>query len=146
LIRLARRSRLGTDRDEGFRWTFSGASWIEKIKAHPRSGRFPKAFEGSIRLEVAGESFHQDALEELAGSGTEQGDRVEQLALLIPEPDNPHDPHAVGVWINRRQVGYLTRENAAVLQPAILSYHTRYGRAVACRSLIQLISESTPQA
>lgn len=34
---------------------------------------------------------------------------------LVPEPGNPHDPNAVGVWdeARERQVGYVAREDAA---------------------------------
>ena len=33
-------------------------------------------------------------------------------AVLTPEPDNPHDPHAVVVKIHGKTVGYLPRQSA----------------------------------
>jgi hypothetical protein len=44
--------------------------------------------------------------------------KSEQPLFLIPEPDNPYDPNAVGVWIEvkklfstqRYQIGYLPSE------------------------------------
>ena len=38
------------------------------------------------------------------------------MARLFPEDDNPHDPKAVCVQINKRTVGYLSRENARELR------------------------------
>ncbi len=40
--------------------------------------------------------------------------------LLIPEPDNPHDPNAVAVHMfDGRMIGYLKRELAGLMQPEI---------------------------
>lgn len=62
--------------------------------------------------------------------------RHRDVALLIPEPANRYDPHAVAVWIDGKIVGYLSRDNAEVLQPAIMRLHQRHGRPVACRARI----------
>jgi hypothetical protein len=34
------------------------------------------------------------------------------MAMLVPEPDNPHDSNAVQVIIENRLVGYLARQHA----------------------------------
>ena len=38
--------------------------------------------------------------------------------LLVPEPDNPHDPHAVAIWNAERtlQAGYVPRDVAPELR------------------------------
>ena len=59
---------------------------------------------------VAGVSFRPEAL---ADPSFEPG-----LSLaLVPEPENEHDPNAVGVWNEERtlQAGYVPREVAAEL-------------------------------
>jgi hypothetical protein len=61
-------------------------------------------------LPVAGVSFRIESLEDPSF------DPGRPLAL-VPEPDNPHDPHAVGVWNEDRslQLGYVPRESAPEL-------------------------------
>ena len=56
---------------------------------------------------VAGVSFREDALPD------ESFDPGRRLSL-VPEPENEHDPHAVGIWNDRRtlQVGYVPRDLA----------------------------------
>jgi len=72
-------------------------------------------FEGSESLEVTGESYRQTELRQIVtGIGREVS------AVLAPEPDNPHDPNAVSVWAVGLKVGYLSREDAEVYQPAIV--------------------------
>ena len=57
---------------------------------------------------VAGVSFRPEALED---ASFEPGRRL----ALVPEPDNEHDPNAVGIWNEERtiQAGYVPRELAA---------------------------------
>ena len=59
---------------------------------------------------VAGVSYRPEAL------GDASFDPGRRLALL-PEPENEHDPHAVGIWNEERslQAGYVPRELAAEL-------------------------------
>ena len=56
---------------------------------------------------VAGVSFRPEALED---ASFEPGRRL----ALVPEPDNEHDPNAVGIWNEERtiQAGYVPREVA----------------------------------
>jgi len=56
-------------------------------------------------IRVAGVSFRPESLED---DSFEPGRRL----VLVPEPDNEHDPNAVAVWNEERtvQVGYVPRE------------------------------------
>ena len=92
--------------------------------------------EGWLRVDAVGESRYQDALEEIAGGRSDRGADHEKVALLIPEPTNRYDPNAVAVWIEGKIVGYLSRENAEVLQPGIIRLHRQHDRPVACRARI----------
>ena len=59
---------------------------------------------------VAGVSFRPESLDD---PSFEPGRAVS----LVPEPDNPHDSNAVGVWNEERtlQLGYVPRETAPQL-------------------------------
>jgi HIRAN domain-containing protein len=59
---------------------------------------------------VAGVSFRPEAAED------ESFDPGRRLAL-VPEPENEHDPNAVGIWNEERslQAGYVPRELAPEL-------------------------------
>jgi HIRAN domain len=59
---------------------------------------------------VAGVSFRPEALDD---PSFDPGRKL----LLVPEPDNPHDPNAVAVWNEERtlQLGYVPREVAPEL-------------------------------
>jgi hypothetical protein len=58
-------------------------------------------------LPVAGVSFRPESLDD---SSFDPG----RPLSLVAEPDNPHDPNAVGVWNAERtlQLGYVPRESA----------------------------------
>jgi hypothetical protein len=59
---------------------------------------------------VAGVSYRAEAL---LDPSFDPGYRL----ALVPEPDNEHDPNAVGIWNEERtlQLGYVPRETAAEL-------------------------------
>ena len=59
---------------------------------------------------MAGVSFRPEAV---ADASFDPGERL----ALVPEPDNEHDPNAVGIWNEGRtlQAGYVPREAAAEL-------------------------------
>ena len=61
-------------------------------------------------IPVAGVSYRAEALTD---STFDPGCRL----ALVPEPENEHDPNAVGIWNEQRslQVGYVPREIAPEL-------------------------------
>jgi hypothetical protein len=61
---------------------------------------------------VAGVSFRSEELQDAAFA---PGRRL----ALVPEPENEHDPHAIGVWDGeqRVQAGYVPAELALELRP-----------------------------
>jgi len=60
---------------------------------------------------VAGVSFRPDTVDD---ASFDPGRRL----ALVPEPDNEHDPNAVGIWNEARsvQAGYVPREVAPDLR------------------------------
>lgn len=60
---------------------------------------------------VAGVSFRPGAVD---GASFDPGRRL----ALVPEPDNEHDPNALGLWDDARtvQAGYVPHEAAAELR------------------------------
>jgi hypothetical protein len=62
-------------------------------------------------IKVAGVSYRIDALQDNAFA---PGRRL----ALVPEPDNEHDPNAIGVWDEDRrlQAGYVPAEDARELE------------------------------
>jgi hypothetical protein len=71
-------------------------------------------------VDVVGESFHVDALTVLAGVADRHGiERNSLIAAMVPEPSNPHDPHAVAVLIEDRVVGHLARADARSYRPML---------------------------
>lgn len=67
---------------------------------------------GSFPTDVVGESHYQAALSQLCGGHSRGGHELECTALLIPDPNNPHDSNAVKVTIRGMHVGYLAKEQA----------------------------------
>jgi hypothetical protein len=66
--------------------------------------------EGDDLVRAVGTSHYQDALLGLSGRQGDEEVRLDKVALLVPEPDNPHDPNAIAVRIDGELVGYLSRE------------------------------------
>ena len=89
---------------------------------------------GTTEVPVAGETFHGDAIL-AARLGAQPGSPL--VGVLVPEPDNTHDPHAVAVYLNREHVGYLPRGIAPAVQPALLRFTAAHaGRVVSCPALV----------
>lgn len=80
----------------------------------------PAPFEVEITTElpVVGVSYRQDALRAVCGRRTADGVWTCH-AVLVPEPDNSHDPRAVRVEIKGIHIGYLPKDDAARLQVGI---------------------------
>jgi hypothetical protein len=87
---------------------------------------------GRELVNVAGESHYQKALRAIAGAGEV---RHATEARLVPEPDNPHDPHAVVVEVQGAKVGYLPRALAAAWTPRLAELAARR-RVGACEATI----------
>ena len=104
----------------------------------PTDGSRALLFEGDEDLYVVGESFHQDILWSLAGGRDDPARyiRVDIVAVLTAEPNNPYDRNAVGVSINGMKVGHLSREDAKAYQPGLLALQRKHGRPVALRGVI----------
>jgi hypothetical protein len=62
-------------------------------------------------IPVAGVSFRPEAVED---ASFDPGRRL----ALVPEPENEHDPNAVGIWNEERtlQAGYVPAETAPTLR------------------------------
>lgn len=86
--------------------------------------------EGDELVRVVGTSHYQDALLELAPRAGDEQVRVERLAALVPEPDNPHDPGAIAVHIDGKLVGYLARDENKRWADVVAA------RAVGCEAMI----------
>ncbi len=84
-------------------------------------------------LDVVGESYNREALEAVTGGPRTEGIRTIKWASLVAEHDNPYDPHAVGVFIDGRKVGHLSREDAGSFWPLIDRIQTA-NRVAYCRA------------
>jgi len=71
---------------------------------------------GTYEMKVVGTSRHQDYLSKLCGGLTEEGHQLQVEAILVHENDNPYDANAVRIEIQRKPVGYLPRELAAMFR------------------------------
>ena len=91
--------------------------WLERAGAGFRlrdaaTGELVRGEDPRIRvIKVAGVSYRLDALQNDAFA---PGQRL----ALVPEPDNEHDPNAIGVWDKDRrlQVGFVPAEIARELE------------------------------
>jgi len=88
---------------------------------------------------AVGESHHQPELRDICGSARWEEVRYRTTAVLVPEPENPHDPMAVAVVAGAedrgRPVGHLSRGDAADYYPAVVAA-ARADRLIACHALI----------
>jgi HIRAN domain len=94
--------------------------------------------EGREDLEVVGESRYQDNLWRLVGRRYDPGERVreETTAVLVAEPDNPHDANAISIWIDGLKVGYLSREDAQRHHAGLLALQDKHRMPVALSGVI----------
>lgn len=90
---------------------------------------------GTIEVQVAGESFHEDAIR-TAEKRRAPGSPF--LAVLKPDPGNVYDSNAVAVYVNGEHVGFLPREVARRVQVAIATFSNAHdGRLVSCPAEIR---------
>ena len=86
-----------------------------------------------LRISGGWESHYQADLERIVGGRTAESATFKCIGILIPEPDNPYDPHAVCVSVDGCRVAYLSRDWAAKFNAALLS--SGYTRA-SCKAMI----------
>jgi len=91
---------------------------------------------GQDDLEVVGELAYQDALWRLCGGTIGDRIRCDIVAVLVPEPTNPHDANAVSVQIDGQTVGYLSRATAQEYLPGLKHVMSGRGGYVALRGVI----------
>jgi tetratricopeptide (TPR) repeat protein len=95
----------------------------------------PAWLSGTVEVQVAGESFHLDAIRAAPWNAPPGGPLV---AVLVPDLANPHDPCAVAVYVQGMLVGYLPAAVAARVQPALVEFgRERGGCWVSCPALIR---------
>ena len=77
-----------------------------------------------VELTIVGESFEnrQQTLERIAGGRHERGAEHRVGVTLRREPSNPHDSDAVWVEVMGQHVGYVSRQEAAHLSPALSKF------------------------
>lgn len=89
-------------------------------------------------VQVVGESFHQEALERIAGGRTPDGPvRREHVAALVPEPTNPYDANAISVQIEAQPVGHLSREDAIRFRPVFALAKSQGYPALGCHATLK---------
>jgi hypothetical protein len=92
---------------------------------------------GDFDFEIVGESFYQDELRRIAAGRTEKRERVKFRVVLLPEPNNKHDPRAVAVHAEQGGIiGYLSREDAARYQPMIIAMKKTNGHYPSCMAVL----------
>jgi hypothetical protein len=110
---------------------------VQPIDLGDRRGGIPieglKLAASSGSLNVVGESHYRDAIEAVTDGPKVDGVRMITWATLIAEHDNPHDAHAVGVFIDGRKVGHLAREDAGAFWPLVERLRAA-GRIAYCRA------------
>ena len=95
-------------------------------------------------VEVVGESAFQGTLERIAGGRTVDGRRDrDHTSVLLPEPTNRYDSHAVRVVVipwgpskGSGVVGYLAREDAVAYRP-VIDRLAEVGRLAACAASLK---------
>lgn len=97
--------------------TLDGRGFVLRHGERSISWGDPRLAEAGVDVvKVAGTSYR---LDELQDAGFAPGSPV----LLRPEPENPHDPNAVGVWDaeGRAQAGFVPRDQAEALRSRLAS-------------------------
>jgi hypothetical protein len=101
------------------------------------SGEAMKWDDPRVRVvQLAGASYRADALQDEAFA---PGRRL----VLVPEPENEHDPNAVGVWDSERRLqgGYVPAEVAPALHGdeqavSLWEFRSEDGRRIGLRVLL----------
>lgn len=90
---------------------------------------------GRTEVQVAGESFHQAAISAVEARRSPGSPLI---AVLVPDPANAYDPNALAVYVNEQHVGFLPRDIAWRMRPALADFsHAHGGCLVACAADIR---------
>src|SRR5450755_995705 len=92
--------------------------------------------DGQDDLEVVGELPRQAVLWQLCGGSVGERIRHGIVAVLAPEPTNPHDANAIAVQIDDHLVGYLPRATAQEYLPGLKHLMSVRGGVIALRGVI----------
>jgi hypothetical protein len=84
-------------------------------------GTFPIKYSGEPEYGIVGESHRQTAIQEIVGGTYDDGVYWHVVAQLCFVEDNPHDPNAVGVFIDSKHVGYIPASDAARVRKELLA-------------------------
>lgn len=104
-------------------------------KPAPKPGAISLAGDGEYGFEIVGESYYQEALDQLCGGRCEEGHRKEFRARLVPEPNNEYDRNAVRVEVAGLKVGHLSRDDA-IIHHEEMDRLGFFGRPAACDAII----------
>ena len=93
-------------------------------------------YTGDEDLEIVGEANYQEALWAICRGAV--GDRIRHriVAVVVPEPQNPHDENAISIQIDGQLVGYLAHDVAVRYGPGLKDLMTRSGGYVALEGVI----------
>jgi hypothetical protein len=95
----------------------------------------PVVLPGGRPVEVVGESYYQDALDAICGGKCKEGHQLLCQVELRPERHNEYDKHDVGVYVDGRKVGHLSRADARKRQTDLLALRAQ-GKRPMCGALI----------
>lgn len=84
--------------------------WVE-------AGDWRRSWE--MPLNLVREGHNQDVLIEMCGPLRARGYLIAVAAELIPEPGNEYDKNAIAVFVDGRMVGYVRRDLACTMSPAL---------------------------
>lgn len=103
--------------------TSQDPDWYEP---HPPQGRPTRIWSNnSQRIEVVGEAYHGESYRQIfrnmPGFRSGAGAELRTELVLAPDPSNPFDSNAVGVWASQNLIGYLAREQARQFHHKIAS-------------------------
>ena len=100
--------------------------WLFGVGATPRAEVTPSiepvhvARGRGFNFEIVGEASYQPALDAICGGKCADGHKLATRAQLCFQEDNPYDPNAIVVLIDRNVVGYIPRNLAKEMREAIL--------------------------
>ena len=117
----------------GYRQWWDGRRWhntfwparegIQPLAYAPELPRLDISSPYGPVFDIVGEAYREEQI--VAALGFRPALDEERIAMttaeLIPEPDNPHDSHAVAVRVDGHTVGYVSADVVRTIQPFIAS-------------------------